>query len=394
MGGEAGVGGASGGAGGIAGMGGAGAMGGMGGVGGMGGAGGSGATGGLGTIPVVDVNDSACSPLSGTVVTLFPDDSNAPPLGYLTQVNGKRLAGGRYARGFVTFAMDGSNPSPAAVGLDPEFDLVTSEGSTIGLVTSDVVTTRFQRYASTDAPVGNVVDLGNGTGAGLAIAGDGNGGSLMVWADSTSMKGQYVDSNGVAATPFVFANGLANQSAQSSLVHSGANEFALAWSITENGIARGRFVRLSTSGTIGSIVDLTGDAFKHYVVKLVKTPTGYALLLHSGAFSFDTLVVKLDAQGQVQGDARRYLGTKFAMDLAFANSNFGLLAKRADGITEFRLLDANADPVGDWRCIDTASQDIYDQAAIDADGTGWAIVYRTPLSGEKFVRTNLMGTGP
>jgi len=388
MGGEGGVGGSSGGAGGIAGTGG------MGGVGGMGGSGGSGATGGLGSIPVTDVADSACSPLTGTVVTLFPDDSNAPPLGYLAQVNGKRVAGGRWARGFVTFGLDGSAPSPAAVGIDPEFDLVTSEGSTIGLVTSDVVTTRFQRYASTDAPMGNVLDLGAGTGAGLVIAGDGNGGSLMVWADATSMKGQYVDSNGVAATPFIFANGLSGQSAQSSLVRSGNNEFALAWSVIENGIARGRFVRLSTSGIIGSIVELTGDAYKHYVVKLVKTAAGYAVLLHSGGFSFDTIIVNLDAQGQAQGAARRFLGTKFAMDLAFANGNFGFMAKREDGITEFRLLDANAEPIGDWRCIDGASQDPYDQAAIDADGAGWAIVYRTPGSGEKFVRTNLTGTGP
>lgn len=368
-------------------------MAGMGGMGGMGGSGGSGATGGLGTIPVMDVMDSDCATLSGTIVELYPDNSNAPPLGYLTQVNGKRVAGGRWARGFVTFGLNGGSPSPKVVGLDPEFDLVTSEGSTIGLVTSDVVTTRFQRYASTDAPMGNVVDLGNGTGAGLAIAGDGNGGSLMVWADSTSMKGQFVDSNGVAATPFIFANGLSGQSAQSSLIRSG-NEFALAWSVVENGIARARFVRLSTTGIIGSIVELTGDAYKHYVVKLVKTANGYALLLHSGGFSFDTILVNLDDQGQSQGSARRFLGTKFAMDLTFANGNLGLMAKRLDGITEFRLLDSNGDPSGDWRCIDGASDDPYDQAAIDVDGAGWAIVYRTPLAGEKFIRTNLTGTGP
>ncbi len=382
IGGEGGVGGASGGAGGV------------GGIGGAGGSGGSGATGGLGNVPIVDVADSACSPLGSAMpVELYPDGSVPPPLGYLTQVNGKRLAGGRWARGFVTFGLNGSAPSPAAVGLDPEFDLVTSEGTTIGLVTSDVVTIRFQRYTSNDTPVGNPLNLGNGTGAGLALAGDANGGSLIVWANQTSMTGQFIDSSGVAAPSFVFANGMSSTAVDSSLVRSGTNEFALAWSVIENGAARGRFVRLSKSGIVGSIVELTGDAAKHYVVKLVKTPTGYALLLHSGGFTYDTLIVMLDAQGQVQGSARRYLGTKFAMDLAFMNNNFGFLAKRADGVTEFRLLDANGDPVGDWKCIDGPSQELYDQAAIDADGVGWAIVYRTPGGGEKFLRTNLNGTG-
>lgn len=364
----------------------------MGGIGGAGGAGGSGATGGLGNVDIVDVPDTACEMLAGTIVELYPDNSNAPPIGVLSQVNGKRLGGGRFIPGFVTFGLDGSAPSASVVGLDPDFDLVASEGTTIGLVTSDAVTIRFQRYSSAEAPIGSPLLLGNSKGAGLAIAGGANGGSLMVWANATSLTGQHVDAAGAAGTPFTFAEGIAVTSIDTSLVRSG-NEFALAWSAIDNGFARARFVRLTPTGIVGNIVELTGDSFKHYVVKLAKTSTGYALLLHSGGFSFDTIVVTLDAQGQVIGSARRFLGTKFGMDLAASGGNLGLMAKRADGVTEFRLLDNKADPLGNWRCIDGPSQDSYDQSAIDADGTGWAIAYRTPGGGEKFVRTNLNGTG-
>lgn len=380
---------ASGGHGGTGGNGGA--VGGNGGMGGTGGTGGSGAAGGLGTINIVDVPDTACETLSGTVVELYPDNSNAPAIGTLSQVNGKRLGAGRFVPGFVTFGLDGSAPSASVVGLDPDFDLVASEGSTIGLVTSDAVTIRFQRYSSADVPVGGPLMLGNSKGAGLTIAGGANGGSLMVWADTTSLTAQYVDAAGTLGSPFPFAEGIAVTSIDTSLVRSG-NEFALAWSVIDKGIARARFVRLSPTGVVGNIVELTGDSFKHYVVKLTKTMTGYALLLHSGGFSFDTIVVILDAQGQVVGSARRFPGTKFAMDLAAQGANLGLVAKRADGVTEFRALNAQADPTGNWKCIDGASLDSFDQAAIDADGNGWAIVYRTPGGGEKFVKTNLTGT--
>ncbi len=366
--------------------------GGMTGVGGMGGSGGSGGAGGLGTVPIIDVPDTPCNPLVGaTPVTLYADNSNAPALSSLSVVNGRRMAGGRFVPGFVTFDLSGASPSAAVVGVDPDFDRVASEGNTIGLVASDGTSIRFQRYSSNDTAVGPTLTLGNGSGAGLTIAGDAAGGSLVVWANASSLTGQFVDAAGSAQTPFTFADGIAVKSIATSMVRA-RTEFALAWSAVDNGIARGRFVRLSTSGIVGSIVELTGDSFKHYVVKLVKTPTGYALLLHSGALAFDTLVVTLDAQGNVAGSARRFVGTKFAMDLAAFGDSLGLVAKRADGVTEFRPLDAQGDPMGDWKCIDLPSTDTYDQAGIDADGAGWAIVYRTPGGGEKFVQTNLTGT--
>ncbi len=364
-----------------------------GGTGGMGGEGGNlGGMGSLGTIEVVDVADTPCSSLVGTVVDLYPDNSNAPAFSRLDTVANKRLAGGRYVPGFVTFGLDGSAPSAMAVGLDPDFDLVASEGSTIGLVTAASNTIRFQRYGADDLPDGASVTLGMALGAGLAIAGDkSSGGSLVVWADPMKMNGRFVDGAGIPGPTFTFADGISTKAIAASITKSG-NGFAAAWSTVEDGVGTTRFARFTTTGIAGSVVDIAGASFSHYVVKLIETPSGHALLLHSGTLTFDTLVVLLDVNGKPVGPARRFVGTKYAMDLAALGNNLGLLAKRSDGSAQFRLLDAAALPVGAWKCLDAPSDDVLDQAAIDAEGPGWAIVYRTPGGGEKFVKTNLAGT--
>jgi hypothetical protein len=364
----------------------AGGMGGTGGVAGMGGsAGGTGGGGAFGTVELVDVADTPCTPLVGTVT------SGAPAFNKLGKVGGKRFAGGRYVPGFSTFGLDGSSPSATVVGLDPDFDLVTSEGNTIGLATADGTNIRYQRYAADDTPIGSPVVLGDSLGSGVAIAGDNAGGSLVVWADDMVLNGRFVDSAGGPGAIFTFANGLPTKSIVTSLARN-TTDFAIAWSTVDNGTARGRFARLTTTGLVGSIVELTGDAYSHYVVKLTPTPTGYALLVHSGVMTLDTIVVILDADGKIKPPARRFLGLKFGYDISANGNDLGLVAKRADGSAAFRLLDSAGVPSGAWKCLDAPSQDSYDQAGIDADGTGWAIVYRTPLGGEKFVRTNLMGT--
>ncbi len=365
----------------------------VGGAGGAGGGGGNiGGMGSFGTLDVVDVVGTPCSPLVGSVVDLYPDNSNAPAFSRLDTVANKRVAAGRYVPGFVTFGLDGSVPSVATVGLDPDFDLVASEGSTIGLVTAASNTIRFQRYGINDLPIGSPVTLGMAVGAGLAIAGDeAGGGSMVIWAEGTSMKGRFVDAAGVAKTVFTFAEGLSTKAIAASVTKSGTG-FAAAWSSVEDGVGTARFARFTKTDILGSVVDIAGASFSHYVVKLIERPGGHALLLHSGTLTFDTLVVLLDVDGKPVGPARRFLGTKYAMDLAALDDKLGLLTKRSDGSAQFRLLDSEGIPAGDWKCLDGPSQDVLDQAAIDAEGSGWAIVYRTPGGGEKFVKTNLTGT--
>jgi hypothetical protein len=374
------------------GMGGAGGSGGIGGM-GSGGAGGGGGAGGLGTLTIVDVPDTACDQIVGTSVELYSDMSGAPALSRLGRVSGRRVASGRYVPGFVTFDLNGSGPSPAVVGLDPDFDITASEGNTIGLVAADGTTVQFQRYSSNDGPMGSPVMLGNSLGAGVDISGDAAGASLVVWADAMNMNGRSVDASGSAGAAFTFADGMPTKSIAVSLAR-GAQEFALAWSADDSGKTHTRFVRITTTGIAGSVVDLTGASSAAYVVKLVAVPSGYALLVHLGTLSKEVVVVLLDSAGKVTGPAHRFLGTKFAWDLGANGTNLGLVAKRADGSAEFRLLDAKGDASGNWKCLDAPSDDTYDQAGIDADGTGWAIVYRTPGGGEKFVRTNLTGTAP
>jgi hypothetical protein len=105
-------------------------------------------------------------------------------------------------------------------------------------------------------------------------------------------------------------------------------------------------------------------------------------------------VLFLDEAGGVVGPARRLLGATFGFDLAAVGGTVGVLAYREGGSTEFRPFSSGGgDPLGDWRCVDGPSAQSFNLAAIDADGAGFAILYRAPDGAERFVRTNATGSG-
>jgi hypothetical protein len=373
--------------------GGAGAAGGQGGggEGQGGGGGGSGGSGDLGSIAVVDVSDTECKSLIGSATELYPAASNPPAFSALLRVGSTRVAGGRFAGGFVTFGLDGSGPSPSPIGLDPDFNLVASEEVTLGLVASDGTSIRFQRYGADEQPIGPEVVLGSASGIGLSIAGQ-PGGSLAVWGASPGMRARYVDDSGALMPAYDFGEATPGAGLVSSVARAEA-DFAVLWSAKGDDGAHTWFARLGAAAALGPEVDLTGAAGDHYVVKLVRTQGGYAALLNGGSPLTAAYLIVLNEAGGVVGPARRLLGATFGWDLAALGSSLGVLAFREDGSTEFRPFSAAGDPLGDWRCVDGPSSQSFNLAAIDADGPGYAIVYRAPDGAERFVRTNATGTG-
>jgi hypothetical protein len=374
---------------GAAGGGGAGAAGGQGG-GGQGGGGGSGG-GDLGSIAVVDVPDTGCESLIGSALELYPAASNPPAFSALLRVGSTRVAGGRFAGGFVTFGLDGSGPSPSPIGLDPDFNLVGAEETTLGLVASDGNSIRFQRYGANEQPMGAEVVLGSASGIGLGIAGA-PGGSLAVWGTSPGMRARFVDENGGVLPAYDFGAATPGSGLVSSVTRA-STDFAVLWSAKGDDGARSWFARLGPAAALAPEVDLTGAAGDHYVVKVVPTSGGYAALLNGGSPLTAAYLIFLDEAGGVVGPARHLLGATFGWDLAAVGGSVGVLAYRADKSTEFRPFSAAGDPLGDWKCLDGPSAQSFNLAAIDADGAGFAIVYRAPDGAERFVRTNATGTG-
>jgi hypothetical protein len=337
------------------------------------------------------VPDTACESLVGQAVELYPAASNPPAFSALFRVGSTRVAGGRFAGGFVTFGLDGSGPSASPVGLDPDFNLVAGEETTIGLVASDGNSIRFQRYGLNEQPIGQEVVLGSASGIGLGVAGEA-GGSLAVWGASPGMRARFVDENGALTPAYDFGAATPGAGLVSSIVRA-ATDFAALWSAKGDDGAHTWFARLGPAAVLAPEVDLTGAAGDHYVVKLVQTPGGYAALLNGGSPLTAAYVIFLDEAGGVVGPARHLVGATFGWDLAAVGGSVGVLAYREDGSTEFRPFDAAGGPLGDWKCVDGPSAQSFNFAAIDADGAGFAIVYRAPDGAERFVRTNATGTG-
>jgi hypothetical protein len=365
-------------------------QGGEGGEGGEGGQGVQGALMPLGSIEIVDVPDTGCEKVVGTSVELYPAESNPPAFSVLSRLGDTRVAGGRFAGGFVTWDLHGEDPSAAPKGLDPEYNLIASTGESIDLVTADGSAIRFQRYGADEGPIGAPIKLADAGGAGLGIGGDA-GSSLVVWWEAASMHALAVDGAGAVKPAFAFGANTPSNGLRTTVVGA-SGSFVAVWSAVDAKGTHTRLARLGATAPLGPEIDLTGTSADHYLVDAVRTPNGYAILLNGGSPVLDTYLVLLDDSGAVKGPARHLVGAKFGWDLAVAGSSIGVVAKRADGSAEIRSFDAAGEPLGDWRCLDAPSSQTYDMAAIDADGEGFAIVYRTPEGAEQFVRTNVTGT--
>ena len=78
-------------------------------------------------------------------------------------------------------------------------------------------------------------------------------------------------------------------------------------------------------------------------------------------------------------------GAYFGWDLAVNGTNLAVTAARVTGEPEVRELDGTLKPLGNWLCLDgpTSTGEV---SGIDADGAGWAVVFRDSSGAEALVR--------
>ncbi len=380
--------------------GGAGAAGGGGSGGASSGSAGQGGVGGtLAPIDIEDVPDTACVARGGSTVELYPSDPYAPLFGRLESVGSRRVTGNALGiEGMVTFDADGANASspPTAIGNGNRF---ASEGSTIGITALDGTNVIYQRYDAQGAAVGSELSLGTAPVAKLPQIGGGEGEALVVWADGDSLLARGIDTNGAAAGPeFSFGANTYDDHLSVAIAHRSGG-FAVAWAGDYTaGTYATRFVRTTATGLEGASTGFTTGTDPLVVNRLVKTPTGYAVLMTGPLPNVEPFVVLLDEQGQATGPAYKLLGAHFAWDIAAQGTELGVLAGRATGEPEFRPFDASMAPLGSWVCLDVPG-DITDRGGIDANGTGYAVVYYrpelpVPQGKEIFAVFDHLGTGP
>jgi len=160
---------------------------------------------------------------------------------------------------------------------------------------------------------------------------------------------------------------------------------------------------VSAAGADRAGLELLAGPSQFGVAKLVRIPTGYALLYNASGAVF---LAFLGDDGKPTSAVRRLAGATVGWDVAVGagGAELGVVARRASGEAEFRPFStADGHAIGGWVCLDAPSVGDPDQrAAIDADpgaagdagAGGYAVVYRTPARVEGLARFDHLGTGP
>lgn len=331
----------------------------------------------LGNVTIVDEPDVACTHDSSAVpIEIYPASANPSGFARLEMVGSRRVAWTSFGSGFTLFDAIGANANPTLTSVADSYNFATSEGATVGLagVTSDSV--YFRRYDASGAAAFAPLGLGSTNGTGLLIGGSA-GASLVAWGQGDAVQAVGVSEAGNVGVQFTFGAGTIGSYVKGSIAPA-TGGFAVAWTGEPvPNMVRTSFALTSATGLTKPVVQIATSSFPHQLVKMVKTPGGYALLFN-GDFPSSTLyVLAVDGNGKVLGPAHRLLGGQFGWDLAAQGDKLGVLALKDTGEAVFRPLDASGAPLGPWLCFAGPSpNDLYITAALQAAGAGYEILYR------------------
>ena len=357
---------------------------------------------GLG-VGVVDIADTACADLGGTVVRILAADAGGmQPFRSLQPVASRWVADFVTGAGFVTF--DGAGTTVAsAVGNTPiPFGFVAASGDSFALggVSKGVV---FATYDANGSLQGQAVQLSAEAPTDIALASNGSS-SLVVWGAATGLRGRGVNGSMPAgAGPFDLAFTDLTGQLSSAVIDDGGGIFAFAFSGDNGGSTHqtvfGRATAVARAGDPVAI--FTGSAARQ-VVQLAKTGQGYALLITAGDDEPSAVLLMLDPLGDVVR-ADRLLGTSTAMSLASLGNEVGVVALRATEVApdagdtspayapEFRPFDATGTPIGPWVCLEQVSPNAQVGAVIAANGSGYASLINASDGSVQFAQFDHLG---
>jgi hypothetical protein len=360
--------------------------------------------GALGGLTIVDEPDMACTAAGGTTTTVYMGPVS-PPISRLRMVAARRVAGGPDVGGFVTFNVDGTSPSSPPTMVGAVSTDVTSEDTAIGAVGSDPTDVVYQRFDPSGNLLGppiTVVAHLSSDPVGVAIGG-GGGNSLVVWGAGGGLYAAGINAGALAGAPFQLATNVYTSSVYATIVPS-ATGYAIAWTgdpvvgVTESSVAFASATALTGPPTT---LTISGMGFK--VRRIVASSSGYVLLVDGAlAGQDDVYVIPLNGSGQVAGAAHRLVGSDIAEDMAILGGQLGVVASKilinnGDSASPghrklFRPLDLTGKALGSWICVGADEPgNVPVDMAIDADGTGFAVMSQDPTGAEVLTRFNAMG---
>ncbi len=341
---------------------------------------------------VVDEADAPCTQRNAST---WPVDVADPRLLYtgLEKVGTRWLTSGVGDEGLVTLDAQGTSAleTPLALG---ELNRAAAVGNGVILATAANRSISAGRFDPTGRAVRPAKQLAEDRAYYLAVGGSAERG-LVAWSTGTDVRARTVNADGVpVGEVFALEKASAQSSWTASIAPATEGELAIAWADRRHQGEWGLYFAFVKDGGVSGIARKLGSRPTPIsVVKLVKTPTGFALLLQFGTGSDrgDVVVQPLDVNGAMNGNARHLLGSDRAYDLAAHEAELGVVARASDGSTVFRPLDAEGAPVGPWTCFGDADPSGDHAASIATDRDGYMILHRTPDGSTKLTGVNRLG---
>jgi hypothetical protein len=346
-------------------------------------------------VETVAIPDAACVSAGGTVRVVYP----APAaLGFVTleNVGARWLASAREDRGFVLFDADGANASAQPNPLSRNARARATSGGieTFGAVNQGLA---FRRYDLQGNAIGDAVLATTDTTATGPNLSPADGGTLLVWGLPFNVYASVVDAQGeLDAGAFALEGSSPKSLFRSAVVADGARH-AVAWSVRETDDARfrTRFAFFTPGESPTPATTLYGTASPQEVVAIVRSSTGFRVLVHAPPPGPGALLLEVDANGTRIGPARVLVGVTEALGLAAQGDELGVVALRPDKRVAFRPLTSKLEAAGPWVCLDAPATTNPDfTAAIAPDGQGYAVLYRAADDGQSLRRFDKLGTGP
>lgn len=334
----------------------------------------------LGPDALEDVAAEDCEPVGGTPVAFGDPELFADYFSELITVGARRAAGGVYvANGPILLDADGASASePLVLGATS----VASRDGELGVLISGPA---IQRFDEDGVEIGGL-EAAAEVGGPQAIAAD-DAGWLLAWVDAGNVNARAYDADLAPrgdAMPVIEAD-------PAWLVAAGSGE-SIGLAIEDGGSMH--FARFTGGELDGVLVDAVCSPNDITPVAIAAREGGWVLLARlADADEPSTILVALDADGAVDGAARRIEGFFDPTSIAVNGSVVMITGTDADNVSIVRPFDsATLDPAGPPVCLNGEVNGY--PAAADAEGEGFAFLYATDDGTQQLVVfTDASGAG-
>lgn len=339
----------------------------------------------VGGLAVTPIPLGTCVAPGGTSVDVASPEQEAGFFDRLVTLGSSRIAGGEESfSGPIWMDADGSNVDPVpfypgGTGLAVLGDELAVLGDSLAV----------RRFGSSGQPVGDEVVVGDFAGGGQGIAAH-RGGYLVAWFEDGDVVARRLDAALVPSEEPTTVVGSALDDSGSMAVRGDGERTAIVYA--GDAASHWAVSMVVVGEAYGPRVDVACGDENIRVVDVEALDDGWAILTRSSE-SATSHLIRTDADG-IAIAAFELVGAPLTWGLRRNGDALAVVADLETARPALRTFDvATFEPLGDWVCLAADSAGGW-QAAVDVDGSGFAVLHASDTQGLRLTRTDATGEGP